>query len=277
MENERSHNIVVFRSAVARLFGSGRYWIEVVVAILTCFISPYIMEMVSKMIETVSPEIIEGFRQGNVYNIGFLSLPSLDIGDYHSCDRIIAGVLSGSVTQCLLVVISTTFIASEFSGGYFIRALVLGYNRSALLTKYLAVAIIGTLPIIIICPASVYVSLELKLKIPITNYSLLMGVLAEQTFMLLGLVVCCTSLAVVVRGKGATIIGLSCVMILPLLPNYIQVFTGGNVKIDKYMLMSRLVNSCNMDPSIYDIIITVVTVAIIYGLGRLITAARNFN
>lgn len=276
MENERTHRIIVFRPALLRLFSSRRYWIEVITAALICCISPYIMEMISKLSEAFSPEVIEGFKQANVYNIGLLSVPSLDILSYTCCDRIISGVLSGSVTQCLLIVISTTFIASEFSEGYFVRALVLGEKRSFMLAKYIAVSSLGTLLPIILCPLCVGVSLTLRYNMPIDDRAALINTLIIQAFMLLELVICFASIAIALTGKGATVLGLSCVMILPLLPNYVQVFTGGNIKIEDYILVSRIVNSCEMLPSVKDTIVAVSTATVFYGLSWLIIRIRNF-
>ena len=276
MENERTRRIIVFRPALLRLFSSRRYWIEVITATLICYISPYIIEIISKLSESFPPEVIEGFKQANVYNIGLLSVPSLDILSYTYCDRIISGVLSGSVTQCLLIVIPTTFIAGEFSKGYFIRALMLGEKRSYMLAKYIAVSLLGTLLPIILCPTCVGVSLTMRYNMPIYDSAALINTLIIQVFMLLELVVCFASIAIALTGKGTTVLGLGCVMMLPLLPNYVQVFTDGNIKIEDYILVSRIVNSCEMLPTANDVIVAVSTAAVFYGLSWLITSVRNF-
>lgn len=277
MENERTQGCIVFRCALSRLFCSYRYWIEVLSAAIICFISPYIMEMVSKAAETLSPEIVEEFRQGNVYNIGLLSIPSLVIKDYTCCDRIIAGVLSGSITQSLIMVIVTTYISSEFSGGYFIRALILGENRSFLLAKYASASLVGCLLPIIICPLFTGISLTVKYGMPVSDFSNLFLTLLTQILMMCGLVVCCVSASILLTGKGATILAIVCTMTSPLIPRYLQAILGRDLSIDDKILFCRLIKSSEMNPSIFDFIVTIITLAIIYSIGWLVTAVRSFK
>ncbi len=111
----------------------------------------------------------------------------------------------------------------------------------------------------------------------VSDSGLLTKTLIVQAFMMLALTVCFTSVSVAITGKGATAVGLGCILALPLLPNYLQAFTSGKINIEKYMLVSRLINSCEMSPTAEDIVTAVITMAVFYGLGTLINSVRNFN
>lgn len=261
------------------MFTSRTYWFKVVTAMLLAIASPYILVMVIEAANQLSDEIIGVFRQGNSYNIGILSVTSLDIMNERSCDRLITGVLSGSISQSMILVVATGFISSEFSGGYVNLAIMHGEMRTKLYAKYIGVNAIGSLVPIIIYPVGVALSAMLLYNMQIEDMGLVISTLTLQGIMMLAIVVCISAVSIMFDGTGATIIGLCFVFAMPLIPNYLRIFTNDKINIENYMLISRLVNSSDAltANAAGDIAVALVTAAVFYCIGWMIFATKNFK
>ncbi len=279
MANERIHRVRVLKTAVTRLFLSGNYCIKVICAAMLAFVSPYILEMFGQAAKMISPQIVEAFHQGTGYNIGVLKVSSLDILNEPYCDRIITGVLSGSLSHCIIATVAAGFIKREFLGGYIVLAIMHGQSRTALYAKYTLVSIIAIILPVIAYPMGVYISLLIRGAAAVENAKNIIGILFLQIYMLAALTVCFSSLAIMFDGRGATAVCLCLVISLPYVPNYLSIFTSGKVDIEKYMLLSRLVNSGNasLSGTGEDILIATVTAAVCYCLGWIVFANKNFN
>ena len=279
MANERIYTVRSFRSALRRLYCMYGYWLQVLSAVMIAFFSPYLFQLIVQAAEQMSPEIIEAFRQGNNYNIGVLSVPSLDIINGQYSDRIITGVLSGSFCHCLIVVVATRFIGKECSGGYINLAIMHGVSRTKLYAQYIGISAIASALPIAMYPIGVFISVSTGTSMTIENTGSLMITLAVQFIMLLAVSVCFSAIAIMFEGGGATMLGMGTVLVLPLLPNYISIFTGGKVNIEGYMLLSRLVNSGDMavENIAGNLAVALITAAIFYLIGWLVFAVKNFN
>ncbi len=279
MENERIRRLKIFKTALQRLFFSRSYLAKIICAFILAFISPYILEMVSQAAKLLSPQIVEALRQGNGYNIGILQVPSLDILNQPYYDRIITGILSGSLFHCLIAVVAAGVIKQEFSGGYVNLAVMHGQSRSALYAKYTLANVVGVIPMIIVYPAGVYISLLSRGSTAYESMARIIGILFVQSFMIIALTVCFTSIGIMFDGKGAAFTCICLALSLPYVPNYLSIFTNGKINIEKYVLISRLINSSEMSmPDAGGHILTaIITAAVCYCLGWLVFENKNFN
>lgn len=277
MENERSRKVRVFRAGAQRNFLSVTYWLKPLGVVLLAAVSPYILSVVSRAAELLPAEAVEAFRQGNCYNIGILTVPSLEAGIHENFNAMALGVLSGSFAQCLAVFAATGFIGGEFSGGYFKLAIMRGEKRPILFTKYIALSVISALPLIVLSPAAVIASLAAS-----GNGGSLAEIaptLAVQAVMLSALVVCFASIAISLDGRGGSIVGIAAVIALPLIPHYLNIFTNGKVQIKGLFLTSRLADSAlgiTNDVS-GDLLAAAVTAAVFYLLGMMVFLSKNYE
>lgn len=279
MENERPRIIRVFRSAVSRNFRSPWYWFKLIGVAVLALLAPFILNVILTAAQKYPPEIVEAFRQGNCYTIGLLSIPSKDPGILTRFDDIALSVISGSVTQCIAVISATGFIASEFSGGYLKLALMRGEKRFILYGKYIAVCVLGSLPVIAVSPLCVMISLSAQYGLAAAEPSRIALRLITQAVMLLALVVCFSSIAITLNGKGGSVIALCALLAMPLIPTYLSFFTGGKVQIKDFSLISRLADSAGtaVSGTAGDLLAAAITAAVFYLLGSTVFLSRNFD
>lgn len=277
MEYERSQ-IRVFTAAVLRLFCSPKYWIKLASVLILAFASPYVLDVFIDASKNVSEEILEAFRIGNNYNIGVLTVPSLNYSSEISCDRLVSGVLSGSVIQCVIVMISTRFIADEFSFGYIKYAIISGQRRPVIFLEYIAINIASSVIPALACPLCVLLSLCLKEQAVIQNPELMAGTIISQLIMLLAICILFSVIAFFTDGKGATLLGLCSILVMPLAPNYISIFTKGKISVEGAFIFTRLVNSCEMSADSFsgDIIIALITSVAFVVIGLIVFEVRNY-
>lgn len=279
MENERVRVIKVFRSAVLRIFCSPSYWFKLLSVMFLAAVSPYILEVFAQSAAMLPPQVTEAFRQGNGYNIGILVVPDLESNMLTRCDEILTGVISGSVVQCFAVFAVTGFIAKEFSCGYIKLAIMHGAKRSLIYAEYMGLSAVISLPLIILSPLCVYVSLAVKYHLTVEEPSVVLLTLVVQSVMLAAAAVCFAGISFSLNGKGGSVIGIGAILALPLIPNYIGIFTGGKVRIEGLLLVSRLVSSGEniVSHAAADLITAGITAAIFGFLGLVVFRFRNFD
>ncbi|MDE6727264.1 MAG: hypothetical protein K2J80_04910 [Oscillospiraceae bacterium] len=279
MENERAHVVKVFRAGAQRNFLSVTYWFKLMGVVLLAAVSPYILSVVTQAAQKLPPEAVEAFRQGNCYNIGILTVPSLEVGIHTNFNAMALGVLSGGFAQCLAVFAATGFIAGEFSGGYFKLAIMRGEKRPILFTKYIALSVVSSLPLIVLSPVAVMASLAAGGNASSSSPADIAQTLAVQAIMLMALVVCFASIAISLDGRGGSFIGIAAVIALPLIPNYLRIFTNGKVQIKGLFLMSRLADTASgiTDSVSGDLLSAAVTAMVFFLLGMIVFLSKNFD
>lgn len=279
MENGRKRVVRVFCSAAVRGCCSLRYWWKLAVVMILALFSPYILEMVSEAAKSLPGQLVEVFRQGGGYNIGILTVPSLELNTLTRADEIVTGILSGSVTQCVIAFITTSFIAREFDGGYFNLAMMHGEKRLMIYLKYTGVCAAMSLPAIVVSPICAGIALSAGYDLKIEDFASVLMTLGVQTIMLLAMIICFMSISVALDGRGAAIIALCSILALPMVPNYIRVFTEDKIRLDGLFLVSRLVNSADNigGHAAGDLLTAAVTALIFFGLGQLIFSQKKFD
>lgn len=279
MENERSRKVRAFRAGAQRNFLSVTYWFKLLGVVLLAAVSPYILSVVTRAAQLLPAEAVEAFRQGNCYNIGILTVPSLETGIHTNFNAMTRGVLSGSLAQCLAVFAATGFIAGEFSGGYFKLAIMRGEKRGLLFTKYIALSVVSALPLIVLSPAAVIALLTVNGNASASFIADILPTLAVQAVMLAALVVCFASIAISLDGRGGSFVGIAAVIALPLIPHYLNIFTNGKVQIKGLFLTSRLADTALgiTDGVSGDLLSAAVTAAVFFLLGMMVFLSKNFD
>lgn len=277
MENERIQGIKVFRGAIFRLLNSPVYLTELLVGFILAATSPYMLDLFNQTKQIMSAEIFEAFRMGNTYNVGVLAVSSLNAMEGPYYDGILQGVLSGSFAQCMVALIVAKFLSDEFKSGYISIALMRGQTREKIFAKYVAVCVLAAFPMLIIYPAGVGCALALYGKMNFENTAHIVQTLLIQMGMLLGIAVCVAAVTMIIQNNKAVLIVLLGMLVLPLLPAYISVFTKGKVQIENMSLLSKLIQLG--DGTIGNIseyvVITIVTAGIFYIIGTLYFKLRD--
>ena len=279
MENGRKRVVRIFRSAAVRGCCSVRYWWKLAVVIIMALFSPYILGMVSEAAKNLPDQLAEVFRQGSGYNIGILTVPSLELNTLTRADELVMGILSGSVTQCVIAFITTSFIAREFDGGYINLAMMHGEKRLLIYLKYTGVCAAMSLPAIAAAPICVGIALSVGYGLRIEDFASVLATLGVQAIMLLAMTVCFVSISVALDGRGASVIALCSVLALPIVPNYIRAFTEDKIRLDGLFLISRLVNSAG-NIAVHaagDLLTAAVTAMIFFGMGQIIFSQKKFD
>lgn len=266
----------IIKASLKRLFFSSKYLIHMIFAAILSVTSVKVLKIFDDAVRFFPPEVINAFKIGDNYNIGILSLRTLDITDRIFCDDIITGILSGSFSHCLLVFLITTFIGFEKKSGYLKFAIVRGENRNKLYTKYIISSVVSLLPFIVVCLLGVSLSLAINGLTEIQNINYVLMIVAIQVLMIIGIGVGVAVISVLT--KNAAIICLCIVLIAPLLPSYISVFTKGKIDISNYLLLSRLIESGSMNEMdfIPTICLTLLAATLFYIIGLLWFKHKNF-
>lgn len=279
MENERMNKLKCFSSSLQRLLTSPKYIIQLLSAFLLAFISPYIVHAFVTAGSQMPPEIMEAFKISGRYNILVVSIPSLDVIKSPYCDPLITGVLSGSFSHCLIALITSWFIISEFGSGYINIALMRGENRFALFSKYVGVSVISTMPIVALYPLGIALSIAANGTFRLENPAATLTTVLVQAVMLCCLTACFASFTIMVGNIGAVFAEFSAALIFPFLPKYVSLFTGGKVDVEGFLLLSKLFSSGTMEPAEFvpNIILALITAAVFYCIGCFTFKATNFK
>lgn len=266
----------IIKASLKRLFFSPKYLTHIIFAAILSILSVNILKIFDNAAYFFPPEVVNAFKIGDNYNIGILSLRTLDITERIFCDDIITGILSGSFSHCLLVFLITTFIGFEKKSGYLKFAIVRGENRNKLYTKYIISSVMSLLPFVVVYQLGVLLSLVINGLTEIQNINYVLMIVAIQVFMTIGIGVGVAVTSVLI--KNAVIICLCVVLIAPLLPSYISVFTKGKIDISNYLLLSRLIVSGTMNEMdfIPNICLTLLTATLFYIIGLLWFKYKDF-
>ena len=279
MENEWFPGVRYFVSAIKRIFLSTKYLIHVVLTLLLSFFSLRILEMVNQVSEVMPSEMMDAFRTGGMYNIGILSVSRLNVIDGPFYDEMLLGVLSGSFMQCILAVLVSTFICSEYKNGYVGLAIMHGQKRMSIFNQYILVSSILIIPLIITSVVGTLISLSVHNMVSFSNANQIIGILLIQTFMLIAVGISITSFSIMVGNNKAIGVSVGGIFILPLIPSYIRVFTNGKVNIDRFLLLNQLIISGNSDEiNITQYVLVALTTSMFfYIVGLTVFKYRNFE
>ena len=235
----------IIKPSLKRSLFSSRYLIHITVTVILSIMSIEILKAFEKAALLFPQNVIDAFKSGDNYNIGILSLPSLNAADNTSCDNIITGILSGSFFIFLIVFLITSFIGSEKKGGYMLFAITKGAKRSKLYTKYIITSVISLFPLIITCQIGVIFSLLINGIAKIQNIKRVFVIVGIQILIIIAIGICVTVVSFL--AKKASLVCLCAVVIVPLLPNYLSVFTNRKIDITNYLLLSCLIESASMN------------------------------
>ncbi len=273
MENERPLKINCFGSAVFRLFTWKYFLIQFLIMISVAIFSPVLLRDFCRVLDEMPKDFTETFRMGNVYNIGILTVPTLDFSKIDVMD-ILTGLFSSIGFQIMIVLLVCTFIIKEYKCGYIHRAIMKGCGRVKLFFKYVFLLFLVMLLVIsvyLIClgfsagitkgyePSDIHVG---KMFLQVYN----------QIVMIISVVVIAAIVTLLIPDFKAIIIVESSIVIMPYVPVYLDSFLGKQLNIGKYILFYRLVQSGhNADLTIVgDILVAVLTSVIIYIVGVMI-------
>lgn len=279
MENEWFPGVRYFVSAIKRIFLSTKYLIHVVLTLLLSFFSLRILEMVNQVSEVMPSEMMDAFRTGGMYNIGILSVSRLNVIDGPFYDEMLLGVLSGSFMQCILSVLVSTFICSEYKNGYVGLAIMHGQKRMSIFNQYILVSSILIIPLIITSVVGTLISLSVHNMVSFSNANQIIGILLIQTFMLIAVGISITSFSIMVGNNKAIGVSVGGIFILPLIPSYIRIFTSGKVNIDRFLLLNQLLISGNSDEinTTQYVLVALTTSMFFYIVGLMVFKYRNFE
>lgn len=224
-------------------------------------------------------EVFESFKTGEVYNFGLISVREIDFSQLKFFDEILLGVLSGSFIQCMIAIIVSTFIYNEYKSGYFEIAISHGQSRIQMFLQYAACSILSIIPLLLVSIIGVNISLLYNGMFVFENVSMIIETIILQFIMLCALCICIASSSLLIHGYKSIVINVSAILFLPLLPNYISVFTKGKVNIDSFLLLNRLINSgADHNNNIINLILLSIITAILFLLPCIgYFKNRNFN
>ena len=267
MENELHAKIRFFIAGLKRSLFSKRYLYFIIITFLISVFSINLLNAINQATIFLSPEMLEVFKIGKAYNIGILSVSNLNLSETKNYDEIIVGILSGSFLISIVASFVSLYICSEFKNGYFVIALTHGQSRISLINQYMCLSAISCLPILLISIIGVITSMMMNHLFAIKNSGYVIRTLILQIFLILICSVCFSCVSLLFEKYKAVIICISSVLILPLIPRYMSIFFRGKVNIEKYMLLSMIINSQSITNSeILNCIITAIFTGLLFYL-----------
>lgn len=279
MEDEWKSIGTYFTACVSRFLLSKKYLFYLLTTLLCAIFSINFLDAVYQTTKFMPNEVFESFKAGEVYNLGVLTVRDLDCSQMQYYDEILMGILSGSFMQCILALSISSFICSEFKNGYIEIAIVHGQRRIALFNQYVLCAIIMVIPLVVVVILGTSFSLFLNEMFSFESTSAIIKTIAIQFIMLSALCVCLVSCSIIIQGFKAVILCMSGIMILPLIPNYINVFTKGKINLNCIMLLNQLINSSNVDENsrLKMLLISIITGLTFYIICMQVFRIRNFK
>ena len=256
----------IYGYVMKQMFCSRKYIFYILTAALLSFASVAVLnEFVDGYAETFLG-ISEGYRVGEHYNLLILSLDSLDSLQKYYVDDIVTGVLPGSFIQMLLVLLAAGFIYDAYNSGYLNYALMRGIGRRRLFNSYTMCSLLGIIPVVIIYESGVVAALAFEGRLHISEPLKVMAVIAVQLVLLAAF---CTVIALIMLVLGNVYGMLLCiclVLTLPVLPNYIMMYSDGTINIEPIMILSLIqrVHTYSAGMNVWAVIVSLLTVAVVY-------------
>ena len=247
MENERMRKLN-FGSYIKRAVLSKRYLTELITTVVLALLSVLLLSEIEAAAAKLPPEFLDVFRFSGGYNIGVLTIPSFDAMKSGFADNLILGVVSGSFSQYLVIIIVSTFISDEHCKGYFELALVNGMSRMRLCLRYSV--------------GGVAISASLNGYSGINDISGIASKLAVQIVLSACIGVLTASVSIAAGGRKAIAICLSFAVGLTFLPSYLMIFTG--IDISRLSPVSLLMMSAGMSGAdiLYSIVLSLIISAV---------------
>ena len=232
-----------FRSALSRLFCARRYALTLCAAFALALFSVPFLDLVRETMAMVTPEVADTFRSGGVYHIGALSLSSLDA----SGEDILAGIFSGAFALQLIVFTVASFLYAERVGGYLLIALARGQSRSRAYAQYLTLSALSALSLLMFLQLGVVLSLHFQGMLSVQFPLRLTAVLLTQTLMLCAVALCVAAFCLT-AGKGQLVLAaMGGTLLLQMLPRYLTALAHRRLWIERWLLLSWLENSCQLE------------------------------
>ena len=261
MENERMRKLN-FGSYIKRAVLSKRYLTELITTVVLALLSVLLLSEIEAAAAKLPPEFLDVFRFSGGYNIGVLTIPSFDAMKSGFADNLILGVVSGSFSQYLVIIIVSTFISDEHCKGYFELALVNGMSRMRLCLRYVLVSVLSLIPFYIVSVGGVAISASLNGYSGINDISGIASKLAVQIVLSACIGVLTASVSIAAGGRKAIAICLSFAVGLTFLPSYLMIFTG--IDISRLSPVSLLMMSAGMSGAdiLYSIVLSLIISAV---------------
>lgn len=256
-----------FKSALYRVFASKHYLMQMGTTAFISILGIFLLKELRQQVLILPGEVLEVFKMGENYNIGFVTLPDLGVLNKPYCDEIIGGIFSGSMAQLSIVFVVVSFLCKELQNGYFHIAVMKGQNRYRICLQYLGISILMVMPVMFVYLVGTVAALMYNKMFAVKDPAALSVTLFTQMFMMLGISICAAALVMIVGTKDTKIIAMCMILMLPLIPKYLNVLTQGRIQIEHWILVSRLIASGDMAGSgvIWNLILTFLTVIIVTG------------
>ncbi len=279
MENEWKSIGRYFTACTKRFLFSKHYIAYLILAFICAVFSINFLDAVYQTTSFMPNEVFESFKSGKVYNFGLLTVSQLDYINTKYFDEILMGILSGSFVHCMLAISVSTFIGSESKSGYLVIAITHGQKRVLLFNQYILCSVISVVPLVVVTLSGTLLSLLLNGMVVFENVAIIIKTILLQFIMLSVLCICIASIAFLIQGYKSVILCVSGVLILPLMPNYIKIFTRGKIDLNPVMLLNLLVNSGTMYESsiLNSILISVMTAILFYAVCMLSFRNRSLK
>lgn len=274
MEDEWKSMRMYFTSCVSRFLLSKKYLFYLLTTLLCAIFSINFLDAVYQTTKFMPSEVFESFKAGEVYNLGVLTVRDLDCSQMQYYDEILMGILSGSFMHCILALSISSFICSEFKNGYIEIAIVHGQRRIALFNQYIVCSVIMIIPLVLVVIFGTSFSLILNGMFSFKSAFVIVKTIAIQFVMLSALCVCVASCSIIIQGFKAVILCMSGIIILPLISNYINVFTKGEIDLSCIMLLNQLINSSSVDENNG---LKMLLISIITGLAFYVVCMQGFR
>lgn len=278
MENERVSKLRYFRTALVRQMFSCPYIFCIICALFLSYITPYLIDIINQTM-SMMPDVADAFMIGGNYNVGVVSVPTLDLSLMENSDVLLKGVLSGTFAQLIVSVTAAAAVSSEFSCGYIKFAIMRGAGRVKIFLKSIAAAAIISVPISAAYIFGISASLAVDGKLLLTDNFNTLIIIFTQAIMLCAVAVCSAVIAVIIGNNSSVVVCVLGVLTLPLIPGYIKAFTMNKIDISSWLVVTKLVVSSTMNKSdiLICLIISAATIAVFGSVGCLYFRSVNYK
>lgn len=269
----------IYNYVMRQMFHSKRFIVNIISACFLSLVSIYFLRQITVELSGVFMDMLEAYREGNHYNLWILSLHSLTVLNNFYDDDILTGVIPGSFLQLLTTLLITLFVYDAYHSGYLKYAVMKGIRRRTIYTSYVVTGILGIVPIVLIYELGVMMALYLDGRLHVMCWPQVIITVLVQFILLCSFSVMISAVILLMGNVEGIILSLGLVMTLPMMPNFIMLYTGGRINIAPIMILSLMENVYTFSPQmdVWAVMVALVTAVLAYTFGLVIFQNLNFK
>ena len=229
--------MITIGSYVRRLIYSDRKYIYKLISAFTISIfSVIFLKIYVASLLLISPEILESFRMGRVYNFGIISLESLESISGSLGDNILLGVLPSMAFQTLLAFFIVFLCYGQFKNGYVQFAVTRGVTREKLFSEYVFQMANSLLPITGAYLLGTILAMVATGSFAIENPGHVLITLLVQIIIIYGTAIILAVLGMFLHNVLGVVFIISAMFSAPTIPDTLKTITLGKIDIADYFI-----------------------------------------